>query len=87
MMRCSWMISGTVTSAWTSGVDGLINGGFDMARVHVVMKQGYNDIEMSFPNAMMAGLFMDDAIIATNGDVTFRVTVEPEEEKEADANA
>jgi len=23
MMRCTWMTSGTVTSAWTSGVDGL----------------------------------------------------------------
>ena len=56
-----------------------------MTRVKVVMKQGYNEIEMSFPNAMMAGLFMDDAINATDGDVVFRVTVEEEEGDGANA--
>ena len=56
-----------------------------MTRVNVIMKQGYNEIEMSFPNAMMAGLFMDDAIIATDSDVSFRVTVVEEEDGDEDA--
>lgn len=58
-----------------------------MFRIHVVMKQGYNEVEMSFMNAMMAGLFMDEAIIATDGDVTFRVTVSEIETEGADENA
>ena len=47
-----------------------------MARVNVIMYQRYNEIKMSFPNAMMAGLFMDDAIVATDGNVEFKVNVE-----------
>ena len=47
-----------------------------MARVNVIMYQRYNEVKMSFPNAMMAGLFMDDAIVATDGNVEFKVSVE-----------
>ena len=62
-----------------------------MARVKVIMSQRYNSIDMSFPNAMMAGLFMDDAIIATGGNVEFKVEMEKREDgvgdvKQVDAN-
>ena len=47
-----------------------------MTRVKVIATQKYNDIEMTFPTALLAGMMMDDLIVATDGNISFKVEVE-----------
>ena len=58
-----------------------------MTKVKVVAHQKYNNIEMSYPTAMLAGMMMDEMIVSTDGDISFTVTVEKSEEKEEAADA
>ena len=60
-------------------------------RVKVIARQKYNDIEMTFPTALLAGMTMDELIVATDGDISFKVEVEEvpvkdTEEKEDDVD-
>lgn len=60
-------------------------------RVKVIARQKYNDIEMTFPTALLAGMMMDELIVATDGDISFKVEVEEvpvkdTEEKEDDVD-
>lgn len=55
-----------------------------MTRVKVIAAQKYNNIEMTFPTALLAGMLMDELIVATDGDISFKIEVE---EKEDDADA
>lgn len=62
-----------------------------MTRVKVIARQKYNDIEMTFPTALLAGMMMDELIVATDGDISFKVEVEEfpvkdTEEKEDDVD-
>lgn len=62
-----------------------------MTRVKVTAVQKYNDIEMHFPTALLAGMMMDELIVATDGDISFKVEVEEvpvkgTEEKEDDVD-
>ncbi|MBR2408954.1 MAG: hypothetical protein IKB07_08360 [Lachnospiraceae bacterium] len=52
-----------------------------MTRVKIVAHQKYNDIEMRFPTALLAGMMMDELIVSTDGDISFTVTVEEFEKK------
>lgn len=45
-------------------------------RVKVIATQKYNDIEMAFPTALLAGMMMDELIVATDGNISFKVEVE-----------
>lgn len=66
-------------------------------RIRLVMRQRYNEITFSFPTALLAGMFMDEAIVSADadfGELEFRITVEDEEdpvkdneEKEGNADA
>ena len=61
-------------------------------RVKVTASQKYNDIERWFPTATLAGLVMDELIVATDGNISFKVEVEEvpvkmTEEKGGDADA
>lgn len=47
-----------------------------MTRVKVIATQKYNDIEMTFPTALLAGMAMDELIVATDGNISFKVVVE-----------
>lgn len=63
-----------------------------MTRVKVTATQKYNDIEMYFPTALLAGMMMDELIVATDGNISFKVEVEEvpvkdAEEKGVDADA
>ena len=65
-----------------------------MTRVKVTATQKYNDIEMHFPTALLAGMMMDELIVATDGNISFKVEVEEvpvkgteEKEDEADERA
>lgn len=49
--------------------------------VKVTARQKYNDIEMRFPTALLAGMMMDKMIVATDGNVSFTVEVEEYEKK------
>ena len=63
-----------------------------MTRVKVTATQKYNDIVMTFPTALLAGMMMDELIVATDGNISFKVEVEEvpvkvTEEKEDDEDA
>lgn len=52
-------------------------------RIRLVMRQRYNEITFSFPTALLAGMFMDEAIVSADadfGELEFRITVEDEED-------
>jgi hypothetical protein len=56
-------------------------------RIRLVMRQRYNEITFSFPTALLAGMFMDEAIVSADadfGELEFRITVEDEEEKDTE---
>lgn len=47
-----------------------------MTRVKVTATQKYNDIVMYFPTALLAGMTMDELIVATDRNISFKVEVE-----------
>lgn len=57
-----------------------------MTRVKVIAQQKYNSIVMYFPTALLAGMMMDDLIVATDGNISFTIEVEEIEEKEDTAD-
>ena len=54
--------------------------------VKLTAKQKYNDIEMRFPTALLAGMMMDEMIVATDGNVSFTIEVEEDNKKGENAD-
>lgn len=52
-----------------------------MAKIKVVVMQGYNNIELIFPDCCFAGVFMNTTVKAAEGNVSFKVIPVEEEDK------